>query len=74
VFKILGAKNRRKNLQKYPGPTFQIRPGPGYFSRAQKADLNQPCTHQIDMKNIGECYKDFFGYFNALETYGEYEL
>ena len=26
--------------------------------------------HQIDMKNIVKCYKHFFGYFNALETYG----
>ena len=34
TFKILGAKNRRKNLHKHPGPTLQIRPGPGYFSRA----------------------------------------
>ena len=41
MFKILGAKNRRKNLQKYPGPTFQIRPGPGYFSRAQNSLINQ---------------------------------
>ena len=28
-------------------------------------------THQVDMKNIVECYKHFFGYFNALETNGE---
>jgi hypothetical protein len=25
-------------------------------------------THQVDMKNGVECYKDFFGYFNALKT------
>jgi len=25
----------------------------------------------VDMKNIVECYKDFFVYFNALETYIE---
>ena len=25
-------------------------------------------THQVDMKNVVECYKDFLGYFNALET------
>ena len=30
--KIVGAKIRRKNLHKHPGPPFQIRPGPGYFS------------------------------------------
>jgi hypothetical protein len=23
------------------------------------------------MKNVVECYKDFFGYFNALETNSE---
>ena len=34
MFKILGAKNRRKNLHKYPGPPFQIRGGPGSFSIA----------------------------------------
>ena len=27
-------------------------------------------TYQGDMKNVVECYKDFFGYFNALETHG----
>ena len=26
-------------------------------------------THQVDMKNNVDCHKDFFGYFNALETY-----
>ena len=31
-FKILGAKNHRKNLHKHPGPPFQIRGGPGSFS------------------------------------------
>ena len=25
-------------------------------------------THQVSMKNGVECYKDFFGYFNALKT------
>ena len=34
MFKILGAKNRRKNLHKYSGPPFQIRGGPGSFSIA----------------------------------------
>ena len=34
MFKILGAKNRRKNLHKHPGPPFQIRGGPGSFSNA----------------------------------------
>ena len=34
MFKILGAKNRRKNLHKHPGPPFQIREGPGSFSNA----------------------------------------
>ena len=26
-------------------------------------------THQVGMKNVVECYKDFFGYFNTRETY-----
>ena len=25
--------------------------------------------HQVDMKNVVKCYKDFFGYFNALKTH-----
>ena len=37
MFKILGAKNRRKNLHKHPGPPFQIREGPGSFSNAKKS-------------------------------------
>jgi hypothetical protein len=35
MFKILGAKNRRKNLHKHPGPPFQIRGGPGSFCHKQ---------------------------------------
>ena len=35
MFKILAAKNRRKNLHKHPGPPFQIRGGPGSFSIAK---------------------------------------
>ena len=31
-------------------------------------------THQVDMKNIVECQKDFFAYFNALETYSVLSL
>ena len=27
--------------------------------------------HQVDMKNVVKCYKDFFGYFNALKTHSE---
>ena len=34
MFKIWGAKNRRTNLHKHPGPPFQIRGGPGSFSNA----------------------------------------
>ena len=26
-------------------------------------------TDQVDMKNVVECYKEFFAYFNTLETY-----
>jgi hypothetical protein len=26
------------------------------------------------MKNVVECYKEFFGYFNALETNGDMTL
>ena len=26
-------------------------------------------THQVGIKNVVKCYKDFFGYFNALKTH-----
>ena len=29
-------------------------------------------THQVDMKNIVECPREFIAYFNALETTCEY--
>ena len=35
MFKVLGAKNRPKNLHKHPDPPFQIRGGPGSFSNAK---------------------------------------
>ena len=25
--------------------------------------------HQVEMKNVVKCYKDFFGYLNALKTH-----
>ena len=25
--------------------------------------------HQVDIKNVVKCWKDFFGYFNTLETH-----
>ena len=47
MFKILGAKNRRKNLHKHPGPPFQIREGPGSFSNAKNSNAvwNQRIGH-----------------------------
>ena len=27
---------------------------------------------RVGMKIVVKCYKDFFGYFNALKTHGEY--
>ena len=30
--------------------------------------------HQVDMKNVVKCWKDFFGYFNALETHSKTHL
>jgi hypothetical protein len=46
------------------------------ISKTDKVDLKKKIckffqsTHQVGMKNIVECYKEFFGYFNALETNG----
>ena len=31
-------------------------------------------THQVAMKNLVKCYKDFFGCLNALKTHGENPL
>ena len=49
--------------------------------KTDKVDLKKPLskkifsiffqsTHQVGMKNVVKCYKDFFGYFNALKTHG----
>ena len=47
MFKILGAKNRRKNLHKHPGPPFQIRGGPGSFSNAASQLTKPPKMKRI---------------------------
>ena len=49
VLKNIFAKNRRKNLHKHPGPPFQIRPGPGYFSRAPKRDIYPKTTEKATL-------------------------
>ena len=46
MFKILGAKNCRKNLHKNPGPSFQIRGGPGSFSNANLVVLSLAYVYQ----------------------------
>ena len=30
--------------------------------------------HQVDMKNVVECWKEFFAYFNALETHSGFTI
>ena len=57
VFKILGAKNCQKNLNKHLEPTFQIRPGPGYFSRAKQVvsstvDISQLIKMHIHQRSF----------------------
>ena len=61
MFKILGAKNRRKNLHKHPGPPFQIRGGPGSFSNAVfwgmkllLSKFTDLCTEQNSAHNLEE--------------------
>ena len=54
MFKILGAKNCRKNLHKHPGPPLQIREGPGSFSNAGLLafyDKNFASKKSIDSDN-----------------------
>ena len=49
MFKILGAKNRQKNLLKHPGPPFQIRGGPGSFSNAKNpTTCNTLCVQVLE--------------------------
>jgi hypothetical protein len=31
-------------------------------------------SHQVDMKNVVKCWKDFFDYFDALETHSEWYI
>ncbi len=33
--------------------------------------INLQSTHQVDMKNVVDCPREFITYFNALETRGE---
>ena len=56
MFKILGAKNRRKKLHKHPGPPFQIRPGPGCFSIAGKC-INRSMPERIYSQEIAYSVK-----------------
>ena len=65
--------------QKY----FQIYPAVHVHLKTDKADKKKShrekfffciffqSTHQVGMKNVVKCYKDFFGYFNALKTRSE---
>ena len=36
----------------------------------KKKDMFLQSTHQVDMKNVVERWKEFFAYFNALENIG----
>ena len=38
------------------------------MQKTEKVDLKK-ATHQVGMNNVVKCYKDFFGYFNALKTH-----
>ena len=37
--------------------------------RKKKICIFLQSPHQVDMKNVVECEKEFFAYFNALKTY-----
>ena len=62
--------------QKY----FQIYPPVHVHLKTDKVDLKKKATaknkflhffqssHQVDMKNVVKCPREFFAYFNALET------
>ena len=61
--------------QKY----FQIYPACPWIKWIKKKPLENfllhffQSFHQVDMKNVDECLREFFAYFNALETYsGEF--
>ena len=41
----------------------------GFFLKSHCDYLQYPL--QVDMNNVVKCRKDFFAYFNALETRGE---
>ena len=42
-----------------------------YPKKPDKVDFkNSHLEKKSCMKNVVECYKDFFGYFNAPETHG----
>ena len=39
--------------------------------RKKKICIFFQSSHQVDMKNMVDCPREFFAYFNALETYRE---
>ena len=41
------------------------------FQTFWKPDFGARFLFFNPLKNVVECYKEFFGYFNALETHGE---
>ena len=49
-----------------------------YFPGSSKSHRENPISfkfhespHQVDMKNVVKCWKDFLSYFTTLETYRE---
>ena len=51
-----------------------------YFAGSSKSHCENSISfiflespHQVDMKNVVKCWKDFLSYFNTLETYREWQ-
>ena len=63
IVQNLGAKNRRKNLHKHPGPPFQIRGGPGSFSNAKQLIQTYVC-----IKKSTSSFQKYFWFNSSLET------
>ena len=38
----------------------------------QKANVRIQFSHQVEMKNVVKSSKNFFGYFNTLETHNDF--
>ena len=61
----------QKYFQIYRGLSICISKRIKLIKKESHSDFFFQSIHQVGMKNVVKCYKDFFGYFNTLKTHGD---